>query len=184
MRNILKPLFVFLADIVETIIISVAIFFIVYIFLIQPHRVQGDSMLPNFINGELILTDKISYRFKEPKRAEVIVFRAPTDPNRDFIKRIIGLPGETLMVEKGKVYINGEELKQSFLPNEVYTNPGRFLPEGKEVKLDAGQYVAMGDNRNHSSDSREWGTITKSDIIGRAWLIYWPLERFSLIGSI
>lgn len=180
----LKNFLLFFADIFETIIVALAVFLLVYFFLIQPHRVQGDSMLPNFKHGELILTDKISYRIRTPSRGDVIVFKAPQDSGKDFIKRIVALPGETIELIAGQIYINGQAIKEPYLTTTTLTLPGSYLREGGKVTVPNGEFFVLGDNRNHSSDSREWGTVKKSDIIGRAFIIYWPPPSFALVPQV
>lgn len=183
--NLAKQLFSFFADIFETIVISLAIFLVVYLFLVQPHRVQGDSMLPNFKNGELILTDKISYRLRQPQRGDVIVFKAPYDKSKDFIKRIIGLPGEKIKIENGEIFINDKRLAESYLPNLTnIMHGGSYLKEGEEYLIPQEHYIVFGDNRAHSSDSREFGPVAKKDIVGKAFFIYWPPDAFAFIPQI
>jgi len=182
--NLVKQLFTFFTDILETIIIAFAIFLVVYLFLVQPHRVQGDSMLPNFKNGELILTDKISYRFKLPQRGDVIIFKAPYDKSKDFIKRIIALPGEKIKIEDGAIFINDKKLSESYLPNTTIIQGGSYLKEGEEYLVPYDNYIVFGDNRAHSSDSREFGPVQRKDIIGKAFFIYWPPNAFALISQV
>ncbi len=138
-------------------------------------------MQPNFPNGEYLLTDKITYRFHEPKRGDVIVFKPPVNPNEEFIKRIIGLPGETVSINRGKIYINGKLLPETYLKDTVVTSGEDFLTEGKQYTVPAGKYFVCGDNRPVSSDSRSWGPITKAEITGRAWLIYYPFPNFGTV---
>lgn len=154
-------------ELTQTALISLTIFFFVYVFLAQPHRVKGDSMLPNFRDGELLLTDKISYRLYKPERGDVVVFRAPTPRKVDFIKRIIGVPGETIRIENGTVFIDDQELAE---PYETAKTGGRTT-----VTLDRDQYFVLGDNRGSSSDSRSFGPIERKKIKGRVWLVYWPI---------
>lgn len=140
-------------------------------------------MEPNFYDGEYILTDKISYRFRLPKRGEVVIFKAPRNPELDYIKRIIGLPEERIKIESGKIFINGQELKENYIPkNEV--SGGFFLAKGKEIKIPKDSYFVLGDNRSHSSDSREWGPIKKNEIVGRAFLRYWPPQRIGILPRV
>ena len=184
MLKILRSLWFFTSDIIETIVIALAIFLLVYILLVQPHRVSGDSMLPNFENGELILTDKLTYKFTPAKRGEVIVFKAPPDKKKDFIKRIIGLPGETISISDGKVLINKQVLDENYLPPVTQIATGSFLKTGEERQIPANSYFVMGDNRSHSFDSREWGFLKREDVVGKAWVIYWPLTRLSPVPSV
>jgi signal peptidase I len=172
-----------LFEILETIVVAMAIFVVLYYFLVQPHQVTGSSMLPNFEDKDYILTDKIHYRFSQPQRGDVIVFKSPNNPSKDFIKRIIALPRERVEINQGYIYVNGEVLYESYLPADFRTTGRDLFPDGEEVVVPRGEFFVLGDNRSHSSDSRKFGTITKETIIGRAWLRYWPLNKFSLIPS-
>ncbi len=173
----------FLLDIFQVVIFAGAIFLVLYLLVMQPHKIKGSSMENNFHDGEYLLTDKISYRFREPNRGEVIIFKAPGANGDDFIKRIIGLPGEKVSIHEGKVYINGLVLNEIYIPQTTPTNAGVFLSEDKELEVPAGEYFVLGDNRNHSADSRTFGFIQKSSIIGKAWFLYWPLSNLGLIPA-
>lgn len=180
--TIFKRITSFFADTIQTIVLAGAIFAIIYLFLFQPHQVVGDSMLPNFHNGEYLLTDKVSYRIREPERGEVIVFKAPNDPEKDYIKRIVAEPGETIKIEKGIIFVNEMRIDEnSYLSGETRTFAGQNIREGIEYKAPEGSYFVFGDNRGNSSDSREWGFIKKDAIIGRSFLVYWPLSKFRLV---
>lgn len=183
MTNPLNRLGAFLLDILQTIVLAIAIFMVVYLFLFQPHQVQGHSMDPNFADGEYLLTDKISYRFNDPKMGDVIVFHAPIARRDDYIKRIIATPGQTILIKDGKFYINDKLLDESYLPSDFITRPGAFLNEGKSYLVSSDEYFVVGDNRDHSSDSRSWGPVKRKDIIGKAWLVYWPPDKFGSIGK-
>lgn len=184
MEKISKYIKLFFVEILPTIIIALAIFAIIYQFLVQPHRVDGQSMEPTFQNGDLILSDKISYRFSNPKRGDVIVFPAPQAPDKDYIKRIIGLPGERIRVNEGRVYINDIPLDESYLSDPFETEGNVVIRENEEFLIPVNEYVVMGDNRRHSSDSRSWGTVHKDVIIGKIWLRYWPTNSFRLFQQI
>lgn len=179
----LRNLWLFFLDFLETIVVSLAIFAVVYIFLFQPHQVDGRSMEPNFHNGEYILTDKISYRLHPPKRGDVVVFHSPQDERNDFIKRIIGIPGDTLMVKGGFVYLNGTKLEEKYINDPDQVLAGRFLREGETYEVAPEQYIVMGDNRLHSSDSREWGPVNLRGIVGRAFFRYWPVPVFGPVKT-
>ena len=138
-------------------------------------------MYPNFHDGEYLLTDKISYRLNTPTRGDVVVFKAPRNEDYDYIKRIIGLPGETIRVQDGKVFINNITLEENYLPQEYVTSGGTYWQTGKNIVLLPDEYFVLGDNRSHSSDSREWGVVPKANIVGKAFLRYWPTDRFDLI---
>jgi len=146
-------------------------------------------MVPNFQNRERILTDKLSYQFGEPKRGDVVVFKAPasepcSENECEYIKRIIGIPGDRVMVSGGQVYLNGELLKQDFLPADFVTEPGAFSQEGVEVEVPEDSYLVFGDNRSHSRDGREFGPISRKLILGKAFFRYWPLDVIGLLPSI
>lgn len=156
-------------EIVQTALISFGIFLFVYIFLVQPHRVQGISMQPNFENGELLLTEKISYRISKPKRGEVIVFEAPIGRKADFIKRIIALPQDKIKIENGDVFVNGEKLEEKNITSKTEGNLETILPSD--------EYFVLGDNRSSSSDSRSFGPIKKDSVKGKVLFVYWPIAK-------
>ena len=182
--QLVKTFFSFFLDIIETVVVALCIFVIVYLFFLQPHQVVGNSMIPNFHDKEYILTDKISYRFREPRRGEVVVFKSPEDKDKDFIKRVIGLPGEKVKITQGQIYINGAVLKESYLDPDLRTPPGKFLIENEELAIPPDAYVVFGDNRYNSSDSRSWGYMPKVDLIGRALLVYWPPNQARAVPKI
>lgn len=179
MFTTLKNLFGVFWDFIEAIVFALAIFVVVYLFLFQPNQVKGNSMDPTFHDGEYILTDKISYRLGLPKRGDVVVFKSPKNADVDFIKRIIGLPGERVKIVGGKVYVNSELFDESsYLDQSVYTGPESFLAENQEITIPAGRFFVMGDNRSHSSDSRDFGPVMPSEFIGKVFFRYWPIDRF------
>jgi len=184
MTTFLRKIGSFFLDILQTIVLAAAIFVISYLFLFQPHQVIGNSMDPNFEDQEYILTDKISYRFRSIQRGDVIVFKSPPDPERDYIKRVIGLPNEKIKIQGGKVLVNNQLIRENYLPPENFAIPGTFLKEGQEFQIPSDSYIVLGDNRDHSSDSREWGPVPRENIIGRAFFRYWPLEKINLVPEV
>lgn len=168
-------------DIFEVIVFAIGIFFFVYLLVMRPHKIDGQSMMPNFPDSEYLLTEKVTYYFHAPKRGDVVVFTPPVTNLDEYIKRVIAVPGETIMVKEGRVYVNDKLLKEPYLSDNVYTHVGSFLGEGQEYTVPENKYFVMGDNRSNSSDSRYWGAIDKKSISGRAWVIYWPLK---LAGSV
>ena len=169
-----------LVDFIQTLVVFAAIGTAIYLFVAQPHKVSGSSMFPNFHDGDYIITDKITYRFSQPQLGDVVVFKNPRDESQDFIKRVIGKVGDRVKVESGKVYLNDTPLNESYLANDITTPPQAFLEEGKEVLVPADSYLVLGDNRPRSSDSREWGFISKQEIIGKVFLRYWPKDAIGL----
>lgn len=183
------PFWGYFVDIIETIVVAAAIFVVVYLFLLQPHQVRGASMEPNLSDGQYILTDKISYRFDKPRRGDIIVFKAPVDPNFDYIKRIIGLPGESIQIKGGKIIIKNTTHPKGFVLEEPYKingsdQPGTLLEDNREFKISEDNYFVLGDNRNQSFDSREWGELSRKNIIGKTWLRYWPISKFSFVKRV
>ena len=175
-------------EFIQSIVLALAVFVLLYLFVAQPNEVKGNSMLPNFIDGEYLLTDKLSYSFSDPQRGDVVVFKAPpsepcAETECEYIKRIIGLPGDRVMVSEGKVYLNGEMLKQDFLPGFV-TDPGVYSQEGIEKVVPEGEFLCFGDNRSHSRDGREFGPIPKNLIVGKAFFKYWPASSIGLVSKV
>ncbi len=146
----------------------------------QRTQVSGSSMETTLSDGDNLLVDKITYRFSEPKRFDIIVFPFQYDTDTYYIKRIIGMPGETVQIDyDGNIYINGSLLEESY-GREVIQNPGRAA---EPITLGEDEYFVMGDNRNNSSDSRDpsVGNIHRKDIIGRAWVRIWPFSKFGVL---
>ncbi len=182
--EILKKAYYFLLDIAQTLILAAAAFVIVYMFLFRPFEVKGQSMFPNLHDSEYLITNIISLKLGNPQLGDVVVFKAPNEPDKDFIKRVIGVAGDSVMVKEGNVYLNGELLNESkYLKPEVRTYGGSFLSEGNVVEVPEGYFFVLGDNRSYSSDSREWGFVPKKNIIGSAFFIYWPFSAAGLIKN-
>lgn len=163
-------------EFIQTLVVFAAIGTAIYLFIAQPHKVSGASMFPNFKDGDYIITDKVSYKIGNPERGDIVVFHNPNEESQDFIKRVIGVPGDRVKVESGRVYVNDKLLTEPYLQTEVVTNPGAFLQDGSEVIVPEGRFLVFGDNRLLSSDSRAWGFITKEEIIGKVFLRYWPQD--------
>lgn len=182
--SILRKIYNFLIDTVQSILIAAAVFLVIYIFLFRPFEVQGESMYPNFQDKEYVLTNLITLRTTPLKRGDVIVFKAPPDPEKDFIKRIIGLPGDTIMIQNGDVYVNAQKLDQSaFLAPDVKTYGESFLRDGETITVPQDEYFVLGDNRPYSSDSRDWGFVPRGNIIGESFFIYWPLNYAHVVKN-
>ena len=181
---ILRKLWVIFVDSLQTLLLAASVFLVIYVFLFRPFQVNGLSMYPNFKDQEYVLTNIIVTHFKTPTYGDVIVFKAPPEPDKDYIKRVIGLPGDTIMVQNGSVYVNNKVLDESsYLSSDVKTYGGQFLQEGQQKTVPAGEYFVLGDNRPESSDSREWGFVPVSYIIGESMLVYWPPQDFQFIKN-
>ncbi len=167
-------------EILSTLLYLVVIFGLTFLFITfvaQRTEVSGSSMEPTLQDGDSLLVDKLSYRFGDPKRYDIIIFPYQYGDNQYFIKRVIGLPGETVRVDyEGNIYINGEKLDENY-GAEVILDPGRAETE---ITLSDGEFFVMGDNRNHSMDSRDVsvGNIQKKDILGKAFIRIYPFSNF------
>jgi len=177
MKNFLSLVF----EVLKIFIIALAIVIPVRYFLFQPFIVKGHSMDPNFSDGDYLIIDEISYKLRSPQRGEVIVFDPPTNPSDRYIKRIIGLPGETLEIKDGTVFIykddNPQPLDENYLPKDLKTLGSL------KISLDNNEYFVLGDNRTASLDSRRFGVITKEKIIGKVYLRAWPFTAFAKIEA-
>jgi len=141
-------------------------------------------MYPNFHDADYLLTDKISYRLGDPKREDIVIFVAPKNEDYDYIKRIVGLPGEKVSLnEDNHILINNQILSEPYLPTETKTYGGAFLEIGETIIIPEDQYFVLGDNRSHSSDSRDWGFVPRENIIGKALIRYWPLDRMGSVTT-
>lgn len=145
-------------------------------FIAQPFRVQGASMTPNFLSGDYVLVDKVSYHFRHLNRGEVIVFKNPQNESEYFIKRVIGLPGEEVIISGGEVYIGGELLKEKYLPAE------RISGGETDFILGSNEYFVMGDNRLQSRDSRIWGALTRDKVVGLVRARFWPPNELGVFA--
>jgi len=176
-------------DFIQSIVLALSVFVLIYMFVAQPNEVKGASMFPSLQDKDYLLTDKLTYHFSDPKRGDIVVFRAPAteqcaETECEYIKRVIGIPGDRVKVEKNKVYLNGKFLNEKYLPESVSTSPGQFNKEGEEKLVPEGEYLCFGDNRMHSRDGREFGPIKKDLIVGRAFFRYWPMKALGLIPKI
>ena len=166
-----------LFEITETLLLA-ALIFLGTRLLVQNFRVEGPSMLPSLGDTEFLVVNKLAYLSTDPTRGDVIVFRSPRSPNEDLVKRVVGLPAETVEVRNGQVFVNGQVLSESnYLQNDIT----RDTPA---VTVPADAYFVMGDNRRQSRDSRDIGTIPRASIIGRVWLVYWPLGKIGVVPDI
>lgn len=167
-----------LLELIQVIVISAAIVIPLRTFLVQPFYVKGQSMEPNFYDHEYLFVDKLTYRRQAPARGDVVVIRYPLDPSEFFIKRVIGLPGETIEVSNGKVRIYNKEHENGFLLDEHTYLDQDYTPLTDTKTLKDDEYYLMGDNRAASLDSRSFGPVKRSFIVGRVWVRAYPFDRW------
>jgi signal peptidase I len=165
----------FFREVLETVLPALLIALLINVFVGQATRVEGQSMEPNLHSEQRLVVEKLSYRFHGPQRFDIVVLRVPSQGEELLIKRVIGLPGETVEIKDGGVYINGELLDEPF--TSEYTQPGRHAL----VTVPPLHVFVLGDNRDRSNDSRSFGPVPIENVIGRAWLSYWPLEDAGLV---
>jgi signal peptidase I len=161
---------------VRDLLVSVGISAFFIIFLYQPVRVEGTSMLPVLEDQERIFINKFVYRWEPISRGDIIVFRFPGDRSKSYIKRVIAVSGDRIVIDKGRVYVNGQLLQEEYVPAQYVDF--RSYPE---VVVPAGSYFVLGDHRSMSSDSREFGAVDADNVTGKAVLIYWPFEKAGLL---
>lgn len=182
----LKNFLSFVFELIKIVVISLVIIIPIRYFLIQPFYVKGASMEPNFYDKEYLIIDEISYRFEEPIRGDIIVFRYPINPQEYFIKRVIGLPGEKIEIKNGSVYIYNEEFPDGFALEENYlaSDIKTYGMSNDNVKLGDNEFFVMGDNRNSSKDSRSFGPVNRSYLIGKVLFRGWPFNRITLFEEV
>lgn len=180
-------------DWIESIIVAFILAMVIRTFLIQAFKIPTGSMRPTLLEGDLILVNKLIYgakipftnlrlpKISEPKRGDVIVFAYPKDPKKDFIKRLVGLPGESVEIKSGTIYINDKPLLEPRFNQIYYYNRGEFSDEDKKVVVPKDSFFVLGDNSSSSQDSRYWGFVPGKNIVGKAMLIYWPPQRIRII---
>jgi signal peptidase I len=178
----MKNLLSFVFEVLKIVVIALVIVVPVRYFLFQPFIVKGQSMDPNFSDGDYLIVDEISYRFRAPQRGEVVVFDAPNDPSSRYIKRIIGLPGETIKIEDGKVFLYQDGKYQDLKEDKYLSSEVKTFGD-VQTTLNSEEYFVLGDNRFVSADSRKFGILIRDKIIGRVYLRAWPITSFSKIES-
>ncbi len=171
-NDLKQPREVLIREIVETLLLTLFIFWIVNT-ATGRFRIEGYSMLPTLEEGEYVIIDKLSYYLDEPDRGDIIVLHFPNDRSRDFIKRVVGVPGDHIEIGDGKVTVNGVVLEEPYINAEPSYSGTWDVPEEN--------YFVLGDNRNNSSDSHNWSFLPRNDIVGKAWIIYWGPDNWGLV---
>jgi signal peptidase I len=167
----MKRLIVPFLEIFEVLAAVVIAIYFIYGFIAQPFLVQGASMEPNFSSGDYLLVDELSYRLRPPARGEVVVFRNPANEAEFFIKRIIGLPHDEILINNGRLFINGQAVEETYLPSNIP------LQDNLRLRLRNDEYFVMGDNRSQSYDSRSWGPLKQRELVGVVRLRFWPPQK-------
>ncbi len=181
--NPIKQAIDFVMDILETIVFVGSLFIVVYLFIMQPNQVKGASMHPTFEDKDYIFTSKITYKFRKPERGDVIVFKSPKNPDIEYIKRIIAVPGDMVRIQNKEVYVNNIKLTENYTSAKTNVWEGGYLKENDAILIPQGYYFIMGDNRPNSSDSREFGPIQEDSIVGFVFYRYFPASKIGTIKN-
>ena len=171
----------FFIEMVKTLILAILVVLPIRYFIFQPFFVQGSSMYPNFEDGDYLIVDETTYRFRDPQRGEVIIFKYPKDTSQLYIKRIIGLPGESVEIQDGQIVITDNSGRQ--ILEEAYISLDNKTLGNIKVNLTGDEYFVLGDNRMFSSDSRRWGTVPRGNIVGRAYFRAWPFTSLDFFKT-
>jgi len=163
----------------EPLVIAAILAIVIRTFIFGPYKIPTGSMKPTFMEQDKIFVDKLSYRFHEPERGDIIVFKYPLDRKKDFVKRLAGLPGESIEIRKGVLLVNGKPMTDPPFSRNTYYNveDWQYGKSGQVIQVPEGHYFALGDNSAHSADSRQWGFVPKKDLVGKAFMIWWPPKR-------
>ncbi len=181
--TIVKGLIDFVMDILETVVFIGSFFIVVYLFIMQPNQVKGASMEPTFISGDYIMTSKITYKFRPVQRGDVIVFKSPKNPEIEYIKRIIGTPGDKIEIKNSQVFVNNNLVSETYISEVTNLWDGGYTKEGVPMTVPANYLYVMGDNRPRSSDSREFGPVPIDSIIGQVFYRYYPSNKAGWIKN-
>ncbi|MFH1780817.1 MAG: signal peptidase I [Candidatus Nealsonbacteria bacterium] len=178
----MNKFFLYIWEVAKIVIVALLVVVPIRYFIFQPFFVRGQSMEPNFYNSDYLIVDELSYQFRAPERGEVVVFKYPNDTDQRYIKRIVGLPGETIAVNSGKVFIYKNNVpvaldESAYLPQTTQTQGSM------KTTLDKNEYFVLGDNRMLSADSRAWGTLPEKDLIGRVLFRAWPFSALAKVES-
>ncbi len=166
----------------ESIIIAFILAMVIRTFIVQAFKIPSGSMRPTFMEGDRILVNKFIYRFREPERGDIVVFKYPEDKKKDFVKRLIAKGQETVQIRDGAIYINDRMVTDPHIIREIYYyNRGDYGAAGQKITVPPGAYYVLGDNSSSSRDSRYWAFVPKRYLLGKAFFIYWPLNRIKTV---
>ena len=166
----------------ESLVVAFILAMIIRIFIVQAFKIPTSSMEPTLMRGDRILVNKFIYRFKEPERWDIVVFKYPLNPKKDFIKRLAAKEGEKITIINGRVFIDNKMVDNPYL-SEYYSNQGDYGRENLKINIPEDNLFALGDNSFNSKDSRYWGFVPRKNLIGKAFLIYWPLNRIKILNK-
>ena len=172
-----------LVDAIELLIIGIAIFALAWIFLAEPLEVTGDSMVPTLSNKEQIIVEKVSMNFGELERGDIVVFNSPENGKDLLVKRLIGRPGDIITIIDGGVYLNEKLIEENYLSDNRATSGKKTIQENQPIAVPDGKYFVLGDNRLNSTDSRDFGLVDEEEMIGKAVIVYYPVENFRVINE-
>ncbi len=166
----------------EPFLVAAILAFAIRTFLLGPYKIPTGSMRMTFLEGDRIFVDKVSYRFHPPERGDIIVFKYPLDKKKDFVKRLVGLPGDKIKIDAGKLIVNGKEMDNPPFSEHYYYNRNdwQYGKEGQLIEVPEKSYFTLGDNSAQSSDSRYWGFVPEKNMVGKAFFIWWPLNRVKI----
>lgn len=183
MLKVLKAILDFVMDILETVVFVGSMFIVVYLFILTPNQIKGASMEPTFYTGEYILTSRITYKFKRMERGDVVVFKSPKNPDIEYIKRIIGLPGDVITITDGEVKVNENLLPENYIAATTNLWEGGCIKNSEPYNVPDGEVFVMGDNRPRSSDSREFCSVPVQSLIGYVFFRYFPANKMGMIKN-
>jgi len=181
--SVARKIIDFVMDILETVVFIGSLFIVVYLFILTPNQVKGASMEPTFQSGDYILTSRVTYKMRTPQRGDVIVFKSPKNSDIEYIKRIVALPKDKLVVENGNVFVNDKLIQENYISAQTNLWDGGFVKEAVPLYVPEDEIFVMGDNRPRSSDSREFGPVPESSIIGQVFYRYFPSNVMGMINN-
>lgn len=181
--SIAKKILDFVMDILETVVFIGSMFIVVYLFILTPNQVKGASMEPTFISGDYILTSRITYKFRKYERGDVVVFKSPKNPDIEYIKRIIGLPSDKILIKNSEVFVNDKLIKEKYISAATNLWEGGCIKDGVPYIVPVDEIFVMGDNRPRSSDSREFCSIPIQSLIGQVFYRYFPADKIGVVAN-
>ncbi len=181
--GLVKKIIDFVMDILETVVFVGSTFIVVYLFILTPNQVKGASMEPSFNSGDYILTSRVTYKFRDMERGDVVVFNSPKNPDIEYIKRIIGLPGDRILIKGEGVYVNDQVMTENYIAEKTNLWEGGCIQDGVEYTVPPGEVFVMGDNRPRSSDSREFCSIPIQSVVGAVFFRYFPPDKVGNVNN-